>query len=70
MDALEPLTFPVSGKPRPLLARAWRWLMPHGRVPDSEETAWLAAAADLADLERRLRRLERDGLPTAHRLFP
>ena len=70
MDALEPLTFPVSGKPRPLLTRAWRWLLAHGRAPVPEESAWLADAVDLADLERRLRRLEREGLPTAHRLLP
>lgn len=70
MDTLEPLIFPASGKPRPRLSRAWRWLRAQSRSPVPEEAAWLAEASDLVDLEQRLRRLERDGLPTADRLLP
>ncbi|MGE5864713.1 MAG: DUF3563 family protein [Rhizobacter sp.] len=70
MDALEPLIFPAPGKPETQLGRVWRWLLSHERAPVPEEAAWLAEAADLAHLERRLRHLERDGLATHGQLLP
>jgi Protein of unknown function (DUF3563) len=46
MEDIEPVNF---------LKRVWRWLRPVDR-----DAAYLAAATDPADLERRLRAIERD----------
>ena len=45
---------PRDGKPNSLVRRIGRWW----QLQDAEER-YLAAATDLADLERRVRRLER-----------
>jgi hypothetical protein len=42
-------------EPHSLVERLWRWLRP----VDGDE-AYVAAATDTADLERRLRAIERD----------